>query len=416
MRRLPSLPRWTATTTSTGGASAAAGAPLPAALAGVVAVAAQHVPFYRRHWSLDAGDGPLQAVRRFHDLPLLRKSDLLAAVPSELLDARYACAKLATEPTSGSSGTPFEMRIDPVSHRARRLRFLSALLANGYRPGRRILVVSSQPTAMIQARQGWARRLGWHYADLDSPEQVLAKAYAQARPNVLYGPLSALLDLAARLPADVLRHRPRSVVSTGEQLLPQHRRALQAAFGPDVTDFYGMTELGLLAWRAAAHDAYRVSRDFFLEFLPDATVDGLEQLVVTDLRGGAQPLVRFDTGDLVCRDHARPGRPITAFLGRRIDALVLVNGIRLSPYRLITALEGLAGVVEYAITQQADRSVDVTIRCTRENDAPVVAAAARGAVTELCPGLPVRVRCSPAPLARPEGKMRPIRSLATGDA
>ena len=177
-----------------------------------------------------------------------------------------------------------------------------------------------------------------------------------------------------------------------------------------------MSELGLLAWRAATQDAYCVSRDFFLEFLPDADVDGLERLVVTNLRGGAQPVVRLDTGDLVRRDHARPGRPITAFLGRRIDALVLVNGARLSPYRLITALEALAGVVEYGVTQQADRSVDVRIRCTREIDAPVVAAAARGAVTDLCPGLTVRVHCRAAPLPRLEGKLRPIRSHAAGVA
>lgn len=387
------------------------------ALARVVAAAARHVPFYRRHWGLTPAEDPDAVMRRFGDLPLLRKADLLAADPDELLDRRYAGRRLGTEPTSGSSGQVFTMRIDAASHRARGLRFLTALLANGYFPGRRILVVSSQPTAMIASRQRWASRLGWQYVDLDSPESEIAASFARTRPHVVYGPLSALLDLAARLPAAATRHRPRYVISTGEQLLPPQRRTLQDAFGPDVTDFYGMTELGLLAYRRAGSEAYRVARrDFLLEFLPLAEGgDDLERLVVTDLRGSAQPLLRFDTGDLVRRDLARPERPITAFLGRRIDSLVLADGMRLSPYRLIVTLEALAGVAEYRVTQQADLSVEVTLRC-RDADSQDLAARARQTVAALCPGLPLQVRCTVAPLPRPDGKLRTIRSFASGAA
>ncbi len=413
MSRLPRLPGWA--TSTVGVAHSQTGR--QAALARVVATAVRHVPLYRRHWGLTPADDPDAVVRRFGELPLLRKADLLAAGPTELLDRRFAGADLATEPTSGSSGQAFTMRIDASAHRARRMRFLTALLANGYFPGRRILVVSSQPTAMIESRQRWASRLGWQYVDLDSPESAIAASFARTRPHVVYGPLSALLDLAARLPAAATRYLPRRVISTGEQLLPQQRRILQDAFGTDVTDFYGMTELGLLAYRPAGMEDYRVARrDFLLEFLPLAEGgDDLERLVVTDLRGGALPLLRFDTGDLVRRDLTRPEHPITAFLGRRIDSLVLTDGTRLSPYRLITTLEALAGVAEYRVTQQADRSVEVTLRCGGD-DGPALAARAQQAVTWLCPGLPLRVSCTPDPLPRPDGKLRPIRSLASGAA
>lgn len=374
---------------------------------------AAHVPFYREFW----GESRLAEVaslgaEALAGLPLVGKSDLLAADPARLLHSRSRAEDLAWEHTSGSSGRPFAMPIDRASLRRRRLRFLLALLECGYRPGRRLMLISSQATGDIERRARWTRRLGWHYCDVGSSEERLRSDYLAIRPHVLYGPMSALLNLAEDLRGrGTDRWRPGTLISTGEQLMPQHRRQLVEAFGPSVTDFYGMSEFGLVSWRRVSDRAYRTPEGpYFMEFLPSANEQGLESLVITGLGERALPLVRFDTGDLVRRDHEAPGAPIVEFVGRSMDSLRLPGGRSVSPYRIAVALEEIPGLQEYRVTQQIDGSVDVALRC-RPADASRVSNFARSAMTGLCNGVEVRLDCDSGPLPAVEGKLRPIRSM-----
>jgi phenylacetate-CoA ligase len=375
---------------------------------------ARNVPFYRRCWGPGLADRvAASGATCFADLPVLAKRDLLAADPTERLHRDFLECRIARECTSGSTGTPFEMPLDAASLRRRRQRFLAALLECGYRPGRRLLLVSSQPSESIKRRAGVMRRLGWHYADLDQPEDSLAESYRRTRPDILYGPLGALLQIADRSAGHLPdTRRPAVVISTGEQLSPQHQGRLEAGFGAPVADFYGMTELGLVAWRSAGRRAYHCpGTAFLLEFLPAADDPGLERLVVTDLRGGALPLVRFDTGDLVRRDRAARGQPIVEFVGRSLDSLRLPDGRGVSPYRLLTALEGITGIAEYRVLQQPDGRVDVLLHCASAAAGTAAVERVARAVSVLCPGVEVHVRPQDRPLPATAGKLRPIRSL-----
>ena len=93
-----------------------------------------------------------------------------------------------------------------------------------------------------------------------------------------------------------------------------------------------------------------LTKDFHLELLR-TTGTALERLVVTDLGGGALPLIRFDTEDLVRRDTARPGAPIVAIGRGAVDGLQAAQGECLTPYEVELALDraekflGLAALV-----------------------------------------------------------------------
>ena len=255
---------------------------------------ARHVPFYRSHWASAGVDvGRLSLPRDFASLPIVRKSDLLAAGVQARLDDRRRRADLVVDATSGSSGQPFEVLVDPSAMRRRRLRFLRALVGAGYRPGERLMLVASRHATSLGARL-----LGFRYASLKQGEDALAAQYVRTRPAVLYGPLSSLLALADRLTTGHRgHHRPRLVVTTAEEVTAAQRRTLDRAFGSKIADFYGMTELGLVAWRSGAEEPYRLPATHLkLEFLPCAADDALERLVVTDLSGGAMPLIRYETG------------------------------------------------------------------------------------------------------------------------
>jgi phenylacetate-CoA ligase len=243
----------------------------------------------------------------------------------------------------------------------------------GYLPGRRLMLISNPP---YPPGAKWVR---WTYADLRRGEAEVFEAYRRTRPSVLYGPLSSLLILARRaLEAPSKVAAPRVVVSTAEQLRAAHRDLLGQAFGAPVADFYGMTELGLVAYSAPDGSGYRVMhKHLHLEFLPSDAGEGLERLIVTDLGGGVMPLIRFDTGDLVRRDHSRSGSPIVLFSGRQVDCLKRADGGWVSPYEITVALDQVPGIRQYQVAQRRDLTIDLFVAATGENPAAVLESAGR---------------------------------------
>lgn len=370
--------------------------------------AGARVAAYRTVWREHGADPA--SVRSADDLarlPVIAKHDLLRFTLTERCAEAPAAGGLRIERTGGSTGQPFDVPVARADRRRRQLRFLRALLHCGYRPGQRLL--------MLTAHGGGgalARLLNWRYLPITLSERALAEACLAFRPAVLYGPLNPLLGLARGLDALGARlPRPRAVISTAEQLDPLSRRRLHEAFGVEPADFYGMTETGLLAWRAGGHDRYRLAEsDFLFEFLPCTDDPSLERLVVTGLQDAAMPLVRFDTGDLVRRDTSGPGRPVVEFTGRQVDSLLMPDGERISPYRITLALEEITGLQRFRVVQQPDMSLQAEGWAA---DAPGddVLEQLRACLLELTGRrVPVHVQAGAGTCTTPERKFRPIRS------
>lgn len=370
--------------------------------------AVEHVPFYRQHWRNAGVDlTRISSAVHLEFLPVVRKSDLLACEPELRLDERYLRTPLRGESTSGSTGQPFEMPIDKQSLNRRRWRFVRALMDVGYSPGDRLMLITEPPFPT------GALFLRWTYADLLRGEESVFATYARAKPHVLYGPLTSLVLLAKRMVArPAVKWRPRLIVSTAEQLTDANRALLESAFGARVADFYGMTELGLVAYSIPGLSGYRMlDRDFHVELLPAAKGSDLERLVVTDLGGGAMPLIRFDTGDLVRRDHARRGAPIVQISGRQVDCLKLASGRWLSPYEVTLALDRVDGIREYQVIQRNDLSVDLYVAA--ESAAASVLDKARQVLAGVCEGLmPINVHELASEVRRFDQKQRVVCSHA----
>lgn len=371
----------------------------------------QRIPAYQALWRQAGINSPaleIACVADFQRLPVITKQDLRRFPLQERCDRRVYLKRAAIERSGGSTGEPFEIPLDSVTRLRRRWRFLRGLTACGYRPGQRLMLLNTRGPSRV------FRMANWFSVNLSLGEKELADSYRRIRPHVVYGPLNTLRILAHGLEAAGARAPlPRTVVSTAEQMTAADRRSLADAFGTDPADFYGMSECGLLAWRVGGRDRYTVSsRDFLLEFLPSAPDSDLERLVITDLAGGAMPLIRFDTGDLVCRNRARADAPIIAFTGRQVDCLRLPNGHLVSPYLITLALEQVGGMERYQVCQREDLSLDVTLWIPH-SAADQVLAGTREALRGLLEGtVPIRVhRGKDAPPAGAR-KFRPVRSEA----
>jgi phenylacetate-coenzyme A ligase PaaK-like adenylate-forming protein len=368
-----------------------------------MADAALHVELYRRLWAATG------VVPELHKAARVDKARLRASPAADRIHRRRRGRALASELSSGSSGEPLTTFSDRRALFARRLAFLRALLACGYRPGSRVLLLTS--------RRGTNRGnglFGWHYASIAEGTESLAERARTIRPRLLYGPLSTLELLSDHFGRGGARWPGlRLVVSTAEQLTPARQKTLERGFGAPVADFYGMSEFGLVAYRPAGSREYRAARtSLVFEFVPMASDDAIEQLVLTDLAERTAPLIRYETGDFVRRDGTQPHRPITAFAGRDFDCLRLTNGERLSPYRVDTALEHLPNLRAFEVVQQPDLSVDATLDVAADDAEELRSAASDRLAALLGPAIPLRVRIGT--IARPPSgaKFRPIRSLA----
>lgn len=376
-------------------------------LESLVKSANTHVPFYREHWQRTGCNvARLKLSTEFSALPIVTKADLLSSVVINRLDDRYRPDRLLRETTSGSTGQPFTMFFDRKIWLRRRLRFIRALQGCGYRWGHRLLLISSRHSSALMQ---FAR---WHYINLQLDDAAMCAKYQRLQPQTLYGPLSSLLMLAERLKSTAQRpHYPQLVISTAEQLTPTHRRLLERAFKAGVADFYGSTELGLLAWRdSASHGYHLFDKEFFVEFVPTKSHPELERLIVTELQPGPLPLIRFDTGDLVRRQHEAPGAPIVEFLGREVDRLTLPDGSRISPYQITMLLEEISGIDRYEIVQGPDYSVQITVWTQIADPTPILREA-ESAIAKLCL-FQIKVSANPSKeqIATGDRKIRPVRS------
>lgn len=370
--------------------------------------AARNVPFYRQHWKAAGVDlTRIGSAVHLEFLPVVKKAALLACPPEERLDQRYIERVARGGSTNGSSGMPFEAPIDYASLRRRRWRFLNALRDVGYVPGEKLMLITDPPFPT------GAAFLRWTYADLRRGEEAVFATYARTRPTVLYGPLSSLVLLARRMLATPqVKCRPKLVVSTAEQLTDAQRMLLETAFSARVADFYGMTELGLVAYSRPGFSGYKLAtNDFHFEMLRAPRTD-LERLVVTDLHGGAMPLIRFETGDLVRRDSARADAPVVQVSGRVVDCLKLANGGVLSPYEVTLALDRVDGIRQYQVVQRDDLSLDLYVAAV-EADEPSVLDRARQVLASICGNvMPINVHRREDDLLRFDQKQRVVCSHA----
>jgi phenylacetate-CoA ligase len=320
--------------------------------------------------------------------------------------------RLAEELSSGSSGEPLAVFKDRAAQLRRRWAFLRALLACGYRPGQRCLLLTSRRSAT------WPTVARWSYANIGEDTATLASSLDALQPDVLYGPLSTLELLAAQRTQRTPRPAgPRLVISTAEQLTRQRRATLERGFGAPVADFYGLSELGLVAYRTPGNPQFtRARSSLMLEFFPIAGEPSVERLVVTDLAERTSPWIRYDTGDLVRRDPQLAGRPIVELAGRSMDCIVLPEGGLVSPYRIDVLLEQVPGLRAFEVVQHADFALDVTLDMAPGIGEQACSSVRRGLESILGTTAVIRMRTGTIQRDPAGTKFRPIRSLVGSPA
>lgn len=159
------------------------------------------------------------------------------------------------------------------------------------------------------------------------------------RPRYLYGYVSMIESFARHVRSrgyDGRRLNLKTVISTSEILTKPQRDVIGQTFASPVCDEYGCGEVGPIAYECNHGMLHEMAMNLFVELLD---TDGREvepgqegEVVVTDLRNRAMPLLRYRLEDRAIRGRACPcGRGLPAIesvRGREYDFVHTPDGRR----------------------------------------------------------------------------------------
>lgn len=324
----------------------------------------------------------VESLEALVDWPFTTKDELVAAatdgVPGNLtwpVD-RY----VRYHQTSGTHGRPLPV-FDTAEDWAWWMECWGVILdRGGVGPGDRVLVASSfGPYAGFWSgfdgvvdRRALAIPTGGmtSLARLEMARSLAATVVVATPSYCLH-----LAEVAAENKIDLAGLPIRLVIVAGEPggSMPPVRGRIAAAFGAEVLDHAGATEVG--PWGAgerATCGLHVLEPWFHAEFLGVETgrpaADGeLAELVLTTLGRSGAPVIRYRTGDLV-RPSWPTGAEIAAgacpwvwleggILGR-IDDMLVVRGVNVFPRAIDEIVRSFPEVVEYRLTASTRESLD----------------------------------------------------------
>lgn len=330
--------------------------------------AQSNVPFYaQRHRPLDPNTGAEKLWEYFAEVPIVTKQDMVCVADDQRINRRFDVATLNKETTTGSTGQPFTLRFENNYKRKRNWRFLRSLVAAGYRPWKPTMLLTDRYSHVTH--QSPSR----FYVPVEQPTEAILRDYRKIRPKILYGFLTPLRLLAEALVADGNHdHTPDALISTAEMLDQGTRKFFESVFGCPVRDFYGLTEMGLVAWQSRSAQGYSIASDSILtEFIEDPLCKGRYRIVMTNLELHAAPMIRFDSGDMATLDIEGDQVALRAIEGRHIDALTANDGSLISPYRVTDAFHHVEGLRRFKVVQQTCNELDIGIDSTLPESATI---------------------------------------------
>jgi phenylacetate-CoA ligase len=208
-------------------------------------------------------------------------------------------------------------------------------------------------------------------------------------------------------------------ITSSETLGAGLRERVQATFGAKLLDYYGQTERSCAAYSYADGD-YRFIPAYALpELLPDP--EGRLSIVGTPFWNRAQPLLRYDIGDIALIPAGGDAERITLGLdpflgieGRRSDCLRLADGTRV--FGLDRIPSGVSGAASVQIVQVAPDAVLMVVVPNARYSEETLAVLRRKFYLKVPQNVDLRIDLRDSPYRLPSGKAPVFISQIQGTA
>ncbi len=205
-----------------------------------------------------------------------------------------------------------------------------------------------------------------------------------AQPSVLFSTPSYAMhmaDDAAQRGIDLVDSSIRQVFVAGEPggSVPAIRTKIETAFGANVMDHAGATEVG--PWGFGSRDGqaiHVIESEFIAEFFPREQIQGdvngqsesdlgneLFEMVLTSLGRVGAPVFRYRTGDLVRPSFSSGSescfvRLESGVLGRT-DDMIVVRGVNIFPSSIDAIVRSFPAITEYRLTVSKKGAMDALL-------------------------------------------------------
>ncbi|MEN8693324.1 MAG: phenylacetate--CoA ligase family protein [Akkermansiaceae bacterium] len=194
------------------------------------------------------------------------------------------------------------------------------------------------------------------------------KMMARLRPEVLCCTPTYGLRLAEFGDAKSLGVKKLIVAGEPGGSLTEVRARLLEAWGAEVIDHHGMTEVGPVTVGDREDPTLLKIRheSYFCEVI-NQDEQGVGELVLTTLGRYGSPLLRYRTGDLVKPVETPNGLALKGGIIGRVDDMVVVRGVNLYPGAVEDIVRQVSGVTEYEVLIEERNSMsEVSLRVEGE--------------------------------------------------
>jgi phenylacetate-CoA ligase len=333
----------------------------------VVRYAMERSPFYRERLS-SFRTPALASLAEIGRLPFTDSEDLRLRGNSMACVSRSAVARVVSLESSGTSGEPKRVFFTEADQELT-IDFFGVGMSTLVGAGDRVLILlpGERPGCVGDLLAAGLRRIGAtaipHGFVRDAGETL--DLMARERVTSLVA-----IPVHARALAEVWRDRriasgpamgaPRSCLLSMDSAPKSLVRGLQEAWGCDVFDHYGMTEMGLGGGvECAAHEGYHLREaDLYVEVVDPKTGESLAdgesgEVAFTTLTREGMPFIRYRTGDL-SRFIPEPCpcgsvlRRLARIEGRKGGPVAIGEGVRLAMADLDEALFALRGILDFS--------------------------------------------------------------------
>jgi len=157
------------------------------------------------------------------------------------------------------------------------------------------------------------------------------------------------------------------VITSSEMLRPGLRQRTRSVFGAELLDHYGMAERVSAAYSLQDGVYWFIFPYGATELIRDESEEGKGRIVASAFWNRAQPLIRYDTGDIALLPAGNPNLervslgldPFLGIEGRASDVLQLADGARV--YALGQVTRGVPGVATVQFLQHAHDFVEIIV-------------------------------------------------------
>jgi phenylacetate-CoA ligase len=328
-----------------------------------------------------------KTLLELRDYPIIDR-DVIQQNESLFLSANFPFEKMPRSHSSGSTGKPLWTYFDKNTWvRKKYLLKLRTRMECGLKLGDNVAIFDTVPPAELEARNlikmfsNPALRVKF-FSIFEETEKNL-NGLIQWEAHDIDSPPNHLFRIAREMERKKLETPSvKRIFTSSEYLEPSMRKFIEKVFGAEVFDIYGCTEIKEIAWECEKHEGYHINEDdVIVEILHDETPaqpGEIGDIVLTDLRNKAMPLIRYRIGDrgLLVAGDCSCGRSFSRMVpaaGRASEYITTPGGSKISPYRFTTAIEKTRGLLQYQVIQETLDSITVKVIMNgRNNDKEII--------------------------------------------